>query len=154
MKNANGLPIVAHPSFRAAVPALSGYFVSAVVAACLAFKFRDIQISFYLFLFIVFVIVLAMIGTSAKCLLAAMFNTYTFAQDQVSVKTGVLNTKTVSVKVADIRGVAISRPFFGRILGYASASIGTAATAGAEIHVENVRDLDSIVAKLDQARKG
>ena len=52
----------------------------------------------------------------------------------------------------DVRGVSISKTIWGRLFGYASASIGTAATAGAEIHIVNVRGLDAILAKVDALR--
>lgn len=77
---------------------------------------------------------------------------YTFTSLRIKAQFGLLSIRTSEVRIADIRGVSVRKPLLGRILGYSSAAIGTAATAGAEIRVINVRGLDAILAEIDALR--
>lgn len=80
-----------------------------------------------------------------KAFVLTRFTSYVFTPEEVSSCTGMFHTTKSQVRVADIRGVTIRKTMWGRILGYASAEIGTAATGGSELKVENVRDLENIL---------
>ncbi len=84
-------------------------------------------------------------GLLLKVLIDMHFTTYVFTSEEISSSTGVFHTTKSKVRVVDIRGVTIRKTLLGRILGYASAEIGTAATGGAELKVDNVRDLENIL---------
>ena len=77
---------------------------------------------------------------------------YTFTNVRIIAKYGLISTRISEVRVQDIRGITISKTFLGRILGYASVDIGTAATAGVEMQISDVCGLDSILRKISAER--
>ena len=77
---------------------------------------------------------------------------YIFTNTRIIAKHGLISTRISEVRVQDIRGITISKTFLGRILGYASVNIGTAATAGIEMQVSDVRGLDSILKRVSAER--
>ena len=77
---------------------------------------------------------------------------YIFTNTRVIAKHGLISTRISEVRVQDIRGITISKTFWGRILGYSSVNIGTAATAGIEMQISDVRGLDSILKRVSAER--
>ncbi len=141
------------PTFAAVLPAVVGYLMIFVAAGVFALTQKDKPVVVGLMAIpIVFSLVCAL-AELAKGAIAAACNVYTFSTESVKARTGFLSTRTVEVKVSDIRGVAVNRSLMGRLLGYSSAEIGTAATAGAEIHVRDVRNLDAIIERLEAVRR-
>ena len=145
---------VARPTFLCAVPTLVGSGLVMLVAGVFAMCNRKDAIMLSLSCLVLFVALFVLLSAVLRAWVASLCNKYTFTAEAVSTRTGFFSTKTVEVKVADIRGVSVRRSLFGRLLGYATAEIGTAATAGAEIQISNVRNLDAILARLEQARAG
>ena len=143
---------VARPTFLCAVPTLVCSAVVMSVAGVFAVCNRKDAIMLSLSLVVLFGALFVLLSAALRAWVASLCNKYTFTTQVVSARTGFFSTNTVEVKVADIRGVSVRRSLIGRILGYATAEIGTAATAGAEIHIANVRNLDAILAQLDQVR--
>lgn len=142
----------ARPTFLCAVPTLVVSVVIMLVAGVFALCNRQAVILLSLSLLVLFVALFAGLAAVFRAWVASICNKYTFTTQVVSARTGFLSTKTIEVKVADIRGISVKRSLMGRILGYATAEIGSAATAGTEILITNVRNLDAILAKLDSVR--
>lgn len=89
---------------------------------------------------------------AARLAMRVYGNKYTFTTRRIVSQHGLLSQAISEVRLEDVRGVNISKSLWGRLFGYASASIGTAATAGAEIRIVNVRGLVAILAKIDTLR--
>ena len=143
---------VSRPTLLCAVPTLICSVFVMIVAGAFALYNRQSVILLYLSLLVVSVALFAGLAAVFRAWITSLCNKYTFTTQVISARTGFISTNTVEVKVSDIRGISVKRSLWGRVLGYATAEIGTAATAGAEIHVANVRNLDAILAKLDSVR--
>ena len=89
---------------------------------------------------------------AARVALRVYGNKYTFTTQRIVACRGLLSQTISEVRLEDVRGVNISKSIWGRLFGYSSASIGTAATAGAEIRIVNVRGLDGILAGINALR--
>lgn len=79
-------------------------------------------------------------------------HTYTITTERIIAKCGLLNVDISEIRLGDIRGIHVSKTLFGRIFGYSSASIGTAATQGMEIVIANVTGLDAIIREINELR--
>ena len=143
---------VARPTLLCAMPTLALSVVMMAVAGVFALCNRQETVMLSLSLLVLFVALFAGLAAVVRAWIASICNKYTFTTQVISARTGFLSTHTVEVKITDIRGISITRSLLGRILGYATAEIGSAATAGAEVRIANVRNLDAILAKLDAAR--
>lgn len=96
--------------------------------------------------FVGFVIVLI------RALILRMGIKYVFTNLRILSLRGILSVSKTQVNISDIRAISERKSLLGRVLGYSSADIGTAATAGAEIHVHDVRGLDAILVQLNDLR--
>lgn len=74
----------------------------------------------------------------------------TVSPRQITLQRGIINITTVNVSPDSIRSLEVYQSLLGRMLGYGSICIGTAATSGYEI-VFNGLDDPAGVAKLIRA---
>ena len=79
--------------------------------------------------------------------------TYYFTTERIVTRCGLLALDISEVRIEDVRGVRVKHSLLGRIFGYCSASIGTAATQGMEITIDNVRGLDRILEIVSELRE-
>ncbi len=77
---------------------------------------------------------------------------YIVTDKRIVVKSGMLSTKRTEIRIADVRGVDVTRSLWQRMIGVGTVSIGTAATAGAEIYMIDVSDPQMIVDTINSIR--
>jgi len=77
---------------------------------------------------------------------------YIVTDKRIVVKTGVFSTKRTEIRVADVRGVDMSRSMWQRMIGVGTVAIGTAATAAAEIVMSDVSDPQKIIDAVNAVR--
>lgn len=80
------------------------------------------------------------------------YTKYTFTTSRIIAKQGFISTRSSEVRIQDIRGLSIRKTVLGRIFGYSTAEIGTAATGGVEMRIRDVRGLDSILRNISASR--
>lgn len=131
---------VCRPTFLASIPA---FLFVALVALAVAMGSPTLA---------VMVAVVGFVVVSVRASLARISAKYTVSTFRIVTQTGLLSIRTTEVRIPDVRGISVRKSLLGRILGYSSAAIGTAATAGAEIRIVNVRGLDAILAEIDSLR--
>ena len=78
---------------------------------------------------------------------------YRVTSRRVLVNTGFFNKKQTEIWIKDMRGVNLERDFWQLIIGTGSVAIGTAATAGAEIKMNGLRNAQEIVDLINSLRK-
>ena len=78
---------------------------------------------------------------------------YFFTNRRIIRQKGILSTTVTEIRIADLRGINVVKPFLGRLLGYSRAAFGTAATDGAEIRTDFIRGLGPILEQIDKLRK-
>ena len=78
---------------------------------------------------------------------------YFFTNRRIIRQKGIFGTEITEIRIADLRGINVVKPFLGRILGYSKAAFGTAATDGVEICTVYIRGLGSILEQIDKLRK-
>lgn len=151
MKNNTPGQVIAvmRPTFLCAAPSVVMWTISAIVGFCLAAKFRETPALMTLFVILSIVALVAVAIKSVQAGIAQACNRYTITTEVIQARTGFFSTRTAQVRISDIRGISITRSFMGRLLGYASAEIGSAATAGSEVKIENVRHLETILNRLN-----
>ena len=71
---------------------------------------------------------------------------------RVVVKTGWLNIEQTEIWIKDMRGVNLKKDFWQRLIGTASITIGTAATAGIEIEMRGLRNAGAVFDKINRLR--
>ena len=140
---------VMRPTFLCAAPSVILWAVLAIIGFCFAAKFHDTPVMMVLFVVLAIVAMIAVAVVALRAGIAQACNRYTVTTEVIVARTGFLSTHTSQVRIADIRGISITRTLMGRLLGYASAEIGSAATAGSEVRIENVRHLDAILSRLN-----
>ncbi len=57
-----------------------------------------------------------------------------------------------SIRYTDIKGVVVDQPFWGRIFDYGDVELGTAASAGNELIIRNVRAPSQLAALVEALR--
>ncbi len=80
------------------------------------------------------------------------FTVYRVTNKRVIVNTGWLNKRQVEIWIKDMRGVNLQQDLWERIIGTGSVAIGTAATAGTEIHINGIRNPQVVVDKINSLR--
>lgn len=134
------------------MPAIIVWTVIVVALSVFAAKHSDKPVMLTLAAAVALVAFVRLLVVVIRALVARACNRYVFTSEVVATRTGLLSTHSSQVRLSDIRGVSVSQSLAGRIFGYSSADIGSAATAGAEIHIRDVRHLDAILARLEQFR--
>jgi membrane protein YdbS with pleckstrin-like domain len=77
---------------------------------------------------------------------------YTITTKRVVHETGILSKGRQEVRISDIREVTSEQTLIGRIFGFGTVGVDTAANAGAEIRMENIPDPRGVVALLHSLR--
>ena len=145
-----GQPIaVLRPTFLCAAPSVILWMLLAVVGICVAFHSGNAPVPMTLAIIFTLACLIRVTIVSIRAGLAQACNRYTITTEVIHARTGFFSTRSAQVRLADIRGISVTRTLMGRLLGYASAEIGSAATAGSEVKIENVRNLDRVLARLN-----
>ena len=111
---------------------------------------------YYLFGIIVGILLIpAIIGIFIliACIIDINCTIYRVTTRRVLVNTGFFNKKQVEIWIKDLRGVNLQRDFWQLIIGTGSVAIGTAATAGAEIKMNGLRNAQQVVDLINGLRK-
>lgn len=111
---------------------------------------------YYLFGIIVGILLIpAIIGIFIliACIIDINCTVYRVTTRRVLVNTGFFNKKQVEIWIKDMRGVNLQRDFWQLIIGTGSVAIGTAATAGAEIKMNGLRNAQQVVDLINGLRK-
>lgn len=101
-----------------------------------------------------FLLLPILIGTYflGRALIHIYTTDYIVTNKRIVVKSGILTTRRTEVRIADVRGVDVTRSLWQRMIGAGTVSIGTAATAGVEIYMVDVPDPQKIVDAVISAR--
>jgi Bacterial PH domain len=76
----------------------------------------------------------------SKCWLSILgAGKYTVTTARISERTGFISNHTNEIRVADIRGLNVRQTAWQRILGLGTLEIGSAASAGEEIHFRGIK---------------
>ena len=87
------------------------------------------------------------------CIIDINCTVYRVTTRRVLVNTGFFNKKQVEIWIKDMRGVNLQRDLWQLIIGTGSVAIGTAATAGAEIKMNGLRNAQQVVDMINGLRK-
>lgn len=83
----------------------------------------------------------------------AQINTrYIITTQRIITRKGILSKQQTEVWVRDMRGLNLTRSLWDLLCGTGTISIGTAATAGAEILMHGVKDAQNIIDRVNQIR--
>ncbi len=121
----------AHPSWKRLLAPMSAALL--VVGVTIPFL-RHLSLGMY--------VVLAMLALCLYWFLAnfgkIMTTTYVLSTHRLLVRTGFLVRQEVEVGMGDIRAVWLRQNFWEQLLGYGDVMVGTAATSGMEVTLEDV----------------
>lgn len=121
----------AHPSWKRLLAPMSAALL--VVGGTIPFL-RHLSLGMY--------VVLAMLALCLYWFLAnfgkIMTTTYVLSTHRLLVRTGFLVRQEVEVGMGDIRAVWLRQNFWEQLLGYGDVMVGTAATSGMEVTLEDV----------------
>ncbi|MBP5509871.1 MAG: PH domain-containing protein [Kiritimatiellae bacterium] len=78
--------------------------------------------------------------------------TYILTKTRVISNVGILRKTISAVHLSDIRAVFVKQSLVGRLFGYATIDIGTAAMGDLEITLRNVTDANSITQTIERLR--
>ena len=77
---------------------------------------------------------------------------YTITTKRVIMERGILSKDRHEVRIADIREVSLDQTFTGRIFGFGSVGLDTAAEVGGEIHMTNIANPRRVMDLLHSLR--
>ena len=80
--------------------------------------------------------------------------TYVVTNYRVVVRRGLLSKNVTEIRIADIRAVNLNKRLLQRLLGIGDIQIGSAATAGAEVVVEDIAKPEKFIETVNRYRKG
>ena len=77
---------------------------------------------------------------------------YTITNKRILSKGGIISVDMKEVRIADVRGVAMRKTIWGRLLNFGSVAVGTSATAGTEILIVDVDNPSEVVELINKNR--
>lgn len=77
---------------------------------------------------------------------------YTLTTHRIIVKQGWIAKEQTEIWIRDMRGVNLEQSIWQRIVGIGDVAIGTAASAGTEIHITGIADPAEMVARINSLR--
>lgn len=139
---------VLHPSWRSHYRAV----LAAAVLGYMTFIFSpDLEISFEISMSFLWFIPLIILANAA---IKIYDLSYYMDSDGVTSVKGVLSLfrHKSSIRYEDIRSLEVTQTIMGRILGFGTVEIGTAASAGIEITLEGVSEPLNLLKQIENCR--